>query len=971
MILWALASLAIISLIIAIYNKLKSENINLISVREGLDPDSDEKFLSDDAMAAIRETEGSLLGGQSDYYKIRDDNPYAGSLIIKPSISNWLEPDDKKDEKTDETIRGGGELPLQELKKVKPDISLEPSKTDDEQLNCSGLESCGDLTGEGCGYCLSTQTFSSGTKKGPKADSCPDLNGIKAWSMDSANCEKAKARSTCAAVSNCGDLMGDAQRLCGYCPTNGKIMAKKKVGNKNVPAFSEDKCPGSWGLLDADKCLSFAKDNPCVTPQYETGPHSKECVEKLWKTAKCTKQPPLKKEYSWWTQQMMHYKQIGEKFLDIFKKTTSNDFEDAKHNNVLCYGHYGKLKACDAKYMKTTNMGNMQLKHHPKECYQQKYSAAGCTEKGDGWKDIQNNLHLQVLSRQRKTSLYKPLGVGKTIADAYTKLSEDATTSNDYATKKAAAMECYGEIPPPPPPVKVGDKIAFYANLSNSEVGSHSFLQAKCEFQGIITKDIDRNYCNVMWISIINRDSKQKLERKKYVNNTDVQKRYFGWPNIAPSYFSKIVKGKIAKSRLKMRKACLKTSSACKPSCEDVVNNVMWKYPKPRDCIVSLYGGYSRCTKSCGGGTQQKSRKILYHPRRGGAGCPGLTVSRVCNTNPCINPNFKSNKSNKGVKGRYVRIYGYNTYIHIQELEIFDQNNRNIARGIRYPRTRQSSQGWRGSPNYITDGQKSWKRWPNSNHTHRGGYQWVQVDLGSEKLITKIRVYNRPDCCRGRLNGCKLVIYGNGGTQDTKIQPITLNSSRVQTFPIGYNHPVPRRYSVPRYYSWWDRYKWAGRKGGRLPTVEEIQKNKSSCFRSGYYWVAAGTPNNRDWVMIGNRHYKYGQSYVEKFGYPWWGNRRVSWSIKPYQIMVSQPGYKVQFSGNARDSSKITSISECRNYANAHPQKRWRSSGYWNRDPTHCITRGGESSGGWVWYNRRGTSHKCGYRGYNCVKKIK
>ena len=63
--------------------------------------------------------------------------------------------------------------------------------------------------------------------------------------------------------------------------------------------------------------------------------------------------------------------------------------------------------------------------------------------------------------------MYKPLGVGKSIDQAYKKLSEDATTSNDYATKKAAAMECYGEIPPPPPPVKVGDLIAYYVNLSN------------------------------------------------------------------------------------------------------------------------------------------------------------------------------------------------------------------------------------------------------------------------------------------------------------------------------------------------------------------------------------------------------------------------------------------------------------------------------------------------------------------------
>jgi hypothetical protein len=974
MILLTLASLAIVLLAVSIYNKLKTDNISLINII--LNKDNEHTHIregfKEGNLSETAEKEHAMLEKRSSYYDIRDDGAYSGALTTAPGINTWIKEENLKDSKTKEIIRGGSDQPLKKLNEYVPPVSNDPTKIDNKVADCSTLESCDDLNGAVCGYCLTTNTFGFGDKKGPKTDACPNAaGGLKAWAMDAATCKKQKARATCAAVKDCGSLMGDAAQICGYCPTSGKIMAKKKVGNKWLPRFSEDKCSGSWGLLNADKCLSFAKDNPCVTPTYDTGPHNKECIQKLWKNAKCTKQPPLKKDYGWWTQQMNHYKTIGEKFLDIFQKTLSNDYEDAKHNNILCYGNTGKLKACDQKYMKTTNMGNMQLKHSPKECYEQKYQAAGCTEKGNGWKDIQNNLHLQVLSRQRKTSLYKPLGMGKNIEAAYKKLSEDSTSSNDYATKKAAAMECYGEIPPAPPAVKVGDMVGFYANLSNSDVGDFSFLQAKCEFNGIITKDVDRNYCHVMWISIMNRSSKQKLERKKYVNDMEIQKRFFGFSGVAPAFFSKVVSSNVSKSRLKMRKTCIKTKSACKPSCGDIVNNVLWKYPKPRDCIVSQYGGYSRCTKSCGGGRQTKYRKVLYQPRRGGTACPSLSTTRVCNTQPCINPNFNNHKSNKGVKGRYVRIYGYNTYIHIQELEIFDQNNRNIAKGIRYPRVRQSSQGWSGHPNYITNGQKAWRRWPNSNHTHRRGYQWIQVDLGSEKLISKIRVYNRPDCCRGRLNGCKLIIYGNGGTQDTKIQPITLNSGRVQTFDIGYNHPVPTRYRVPRNYTWMDRYNWAKRRNGRLPTVEEIQKNKSAVvLNNGHQWVACGDINNRDWVSIGTRGHHYGKSHVQRYGYPGWGNRRYWSSYRYYQVLVAQSGNRVQFSGDARDSSAIKSTAQCKAYADAHPNKRWRSSGSWSQDPTNCITRGGNSSGGWVWFNKRGTNHKCGYRGYNCVKKV-
>ena len=37
------------------------------------------------------------------------------------------------------------------------------------------------------------------------------------------------------------------------------------------------------GLLKSDKCAQYLRDNPCSTPQYQTGPHSEACIKKLWK----------------------------------------------------------------------------------------------------------------------------------------------------------------------------------------------------------------------------------------------------------------------------------------------------------------------------------------------------------------------------------------------------------------------------------------------------------------------------------------------------------------------------------------------------------------------------------------------------------------------------------------------------------------------------------------------------------------
>ena len=65
-------------------------------------------------------------------------------------------------------------------------------------------------------------------------------------------------------------------------------MAKKKVGDKLVPKYSDDVCGGDGaGLLSADKCGEFLKDHPCITPYYLSGPHSGDCVRKLWKNSGC------------------------------------------------------------------------------------------------------------------------------------------------------------------------------------------------------------------------------------------------------------------------------------------------------------------------------------------------------------------------------------------------------------------------------------------------------------------------------------------------------------------------------------------------------------------------------------------------------------------------------------------------------------------------------------------------------------
>ncbi|XP_057379157.1 spondin-2-like [Daphnia carinata] len=50
----------------------------------------------------------------------------------------------------------------------------------------------------------------------------------------------------------------------------------------------------------------------------------------------------------------------------------------------------------------------------------------------------------------------------------------------------------------------------------------------------------------------------------------------------------------------------------------------------PRHCMVSEWGPWSACSKSCGIGESTRTRKVLTHARRGGNPCPPLEENKWC-----------------------------------------------------------------------------------------------------------------------------------------------------------------------------------------------------------------------------------------------------------------------------------------------------------------------------------------------------
>ncbi|CAD7963511.1 unnamed protein product [Amoebophrya sp. A25] len=85
--------------------------------------------------------------------------------------------------------------------------------------------------------------------------------------------------------------------------------------------------------------------------------------------------------------------------------------------------------------------------------------------------------------------------------------------------------------------------------------------------------------------------------------------------------------GKACEGGLKEVQSCLGDQETCNPE---------FVPKEPVQCELSEWSNWTECSKSCGGGTREKSRKIVKYPLHGGDGCDGaLTVIDSCNEEKC------------------------------------------------------------------------------------------------------------------------------------------------------------------------------------------------------------------------------------------------------------------------------------------------------------------------------------------------
>ena len=689
-----------------------------------------ENFVSSAEQIKANE-QNNYLNEQDKYYDIRSQHPKAGTMHTKPGINTWFKLDINK-----------------KLKEFIPKIGGERSIVDKNVQNCRQITDCSQLNNGKCGYCAYDKEFRYGDKKGPKADVCPG----KAWTTDPKKCEELREKEICSRVKSCGDLYGEAERLCGYCPTTGTAMPMKKEGNKWVPKYDTDTCSGDgYGLLPGDKCAKFLKDHPCVTPNHKSGPHSEACIKKLWKNSQCTHDKVYFKSFSQFAQTTKKpYKEIGATMMNTNTKTRDNVYSTAVQYSDLCFGNHNNIDPCDMKYARNGIP-------HP-ECLKKKFLEVGCTTKGTGWRMLNSvnsaKNHVSEVSQYKigadapvnavwrgwnerayrgkikagqgdcdndrdcapglkcghdttklpgvtntgamgrgRDFCYKPsdtTGINEyknTMKNVYNLTME----ADKYSTRKHTSEICLGEIPPPPPPLKPGDRVNMIQNVTEGSL----------RFTGIVIS-ITSKTAQVMWIESKKLGSNTVRKREK-LSLLDQQK-YFGWDGISPTINYQL-KPNISKRRLNIEKSCSPNkSSTCKMTCKATIANVLYKFPRPRDCVVGQWGGWSSCSKKCDGGSQTRTRSVLYPAKFGGNSCPTLRQTRSCNTQACLNPNFTpsitNNKSFTLIGNRWA--YPRRGYVLRRNLPLFktyEVTFRIIPRGKRSGWTSLFSFGV-GSRNY-------------------------------------------------------------------------------------------------------------------------------------------------------------------------------------------------------------------------------------------------------------------------------
>jgi len=120
------------------------------------------------------------------------------------------------------------------------------------------------------------------------------------------------------------------------------------------------------------------------------------------------------------------------------------------------------------------------------------------------------------------------------------------------------------------------------------------------------------------------------------------------------------------------------------------------------------------------------------------------------------------------ITGKVVRVEradGKAEYINLLGIDVFDKNGAKITATPTLGPVTYANNPANFGPQFLVDGVHAENgpaglRLP---HTERSPAAFMQLDLGSDKAISKIVIYNRTACCMDRINGCVLKVLNAAG----------------------------------------------------------------------------------------------------------------------------------------------------------------------------------------------------------------
>jgi hypothetical protein len=564
-------------------------------------------------------------------------------------------------------------------------LKQEQSNVDINVQKCKALTSCDQLDGTNCGYCFYNNRFYYGDEKEPYTDVCPS-----GWVKTKAQCAERRERAICDKVKICNDMTGDAT-ICGWCPTKNKaFVAIKDSSGKLVPKYKTDKCDNvniitgqQIGLISSSQCSAFEKDNPCIGINSNTGPHSMDCLSKLWKSSGCSsngKSAPSNKtdkQNAWWNQRGWEDVLKDMKKYKLF--ADSNNWNRVKQYFHRCYG--SDPDPCDPKYTP-----------RPTECLQKLFLESGCNEKGKLYNELQNDNTLKNMSKPDLQNYFK-------------KLVENTRSSN-YNTKSDANMKCFGIQVQAPPPIKVGDKVKLLINYPSW--GNNT------EISGFVA-EIKSGKAKVFWERIVSADKNKSTTRSEHLNNPNTLYNMLGlYAGQVPKNLIGIINPQIDVRDLQLLESCKIDTSCPDAGCnlqlimavsylpkveynvsqsqiDDVLRRIRRKYSRSQiadksdiEYLVNIGLPYCFCGWINDNGKYTKlypsteaTRKGCGTGRRGIIGCGtqgngGVYIRITANPSNIVN-GLKS----IGIAGAVVAVLGKNDFISLTSGGILVNVNKN------------------------------------------------------------------------------------------------------------------------------------------------------------------------------------------------------------------------------------------------------------------------------------------------------